>query len=64
MDFNKEYLALAAQLGDIQYKMQLLQDQQAKILEQIKQLDKLAGMANEKKESEAKRNNSGDNSPA
>ena len=64
MNFNEQYMVLAAKLGDIQYKLTLLKIEQEKTIEEIKQLDKLAGLVNAQKDETAQGNNAGNNSPA
>lgn len=64
MDLNKQYEQLAAQLGDIVYKLHLLDAAKAEVLDKIKELDKLAGIMNAKKnEAEAESLPDGTNSP-
>lgn len=66
MDLNKQYELLAAQLGDITYKMILLESAKADLIEKIKELDKLAGMMNadaKKNEAQAESLSDGANSP-
>lgn len=48
MDISKQYEQLAAQLGDIVYKLTLYEAMKADVLEKIKKLDELAGMLNAK----------------
>ncbi len=58
MDFSKQYGELAARLGDIEYKLSLLNVQKEMLIETIKQLDALAGKvrASETQESSSKGN--------
>lgn len=44
MDLNQRYAKLAAQLGDIDYKLYTLGEQRLEILRQLRALDELAGM--------------------
>lgn len=50
MDIQTSYAKLAARLGDIMYKLHLLQDEQQRVLAEIRELDKLAGMMAKKDE--------------
>lgn len=65
VDFNTIYKELAAQLGDISYKIRALEVMREETINAIKKLDNLAAKAkeNEAKENQAKRNSSGSNSP-
>lgn len=45
MDFNKLYAELAAKLGDLEYKLYVLQKQRESLLKSIEQLDQAAGLA-------------------
>lgn len=45
MDFNDAYAKLATQLGDICYRLELMQLMKDNVLAQIKRLDELAGEA-------------------
>lgn len=63
MNIAQQYKELASKLGDIYYKLQILKQQEAEVIEQIKQLDHVAGLlkgANEK----LKANPAGSNSPS
>lgn len=53
MDLQKQYQELAAQLGDICYKLQLLEQHKQKLISDIKKLDELAGMMAKKDSNEA-----------
>jgi hypothetical protein len=43
MDFKAQYAKLAAMLGDVTYKIELLGAERAKLLSEIRELDALAG---------------------
>lgn len=64
MDLSKQYEMLAAQLGDVCYKLNLLEQHKESILQQIRALDKLAGeMKNEAQEKNTEVSPAGTNSP-
>lgn len=48
MNFNQEYTRLATLLGDVEFKLALYTEQKQTILSQIKEIDKLAGLAKQK----------------
>lgn len=65
MSLLKKYEQLASQLGDVTYKLLMLQEKQKELIAQIKNLDEVAGMLNaEKKETKAESSTGGTNSPA
>lgn len=53
MDLQKQYEALAAQLGDVCYKLTLLEQHKESLILEIKKLDELAGMMAKKDTNEA-----------
>ena len=53
MDLQKQYEALAAQLGDVCYKLTLLEQHKESLILEIKKLDELAGMMAKKDANEA-----------
>lgn len=54
MDIQKQYQTLAAQLGDICYKLTLLEQHKTNLIIEIKKLDELAGMMAKKEANETK----------
>lgn len=65
MDIQKQYELLAAQLGDVVYKLELLEQHKTSLMQQIKKLDALAGrLANEAEEKNAEERAAGTDSPA
>lgn len=68
MDITQEYRKLAMTLGDIMYKLALLENAKAETLEKIKKLDQLAAMtkgtqSNEATNTATESNSAGSNSP-
>lgn len=53
MDLQKQYETLAAQLGDVCYKLTLLEQHKESLILEIKKLDELAGMIAKKDANEA-----------
>lgn len=53
MDLQKQYETLAAQLGDVCYKLTLLEQHKESLIVEIKKLDELAGMMAKKDANEA-----------
>lgn len=47
MDYNKRYEILASQLGDIMFKIMLLEQEKSKLLAAILELNNLAGQPHE-----------------
>lgn len=70
MNLQKRYEQLASQLGDICYKLMLLEEHKNKLIAEIKKLDDIASMmakkesASETKESEIKSVPNRTNSPS
>lgn len=64
MQFNEMYKELAAQLGDVTYKILALQTEQQRLVEAIKQLDNLARTTHEAQKAKAQSSATGDSSPA
>jgi small-conductance mechanosensitive channel len=62
--FNEMYKELAAQLGDVTYKIQALQTEQQRLVDAIKQLDNLARTTHETQKAKAQGSPAGDSSPA
>lgn len=53
---TKKYEELAKQLGDVTYKLLVLQQKQQELIAEIKKLDELAGLINaQKNETQIKR---------
>ena len=64
MQFNEMYKELAAQLGDVTYKITALQTEQQRLMDAIKQLDNLARTTHETQKAKAQSSTAGDSSPA
>lgn len=65
MDLVKKYEELAKQLGDVTYKLLVLQEKQEELIAEIKALDEAAGILNgQKKEKNLEVRQGGANSPA
>lgn len=47
MNITERYQKLAAELGDTEYKLTILREKRDQLIEQIKQLDALAGILKE-----------------
>ena len=47
MNVSERYQKLAAELGDVEYKLTILREKRNQLIEQVKQLDALAGMLKE-----------------
>jgi hypothetical protein len=53
MDFNLVYKELAAQLGDVTYKLKALETEQRKLIETIARLDAAAAQASKEQNGKA-----------
>ena len=56
MSINEQYEQLAKQLGDVVYKIVLLEQHKENLLKQIKALDELAGKLKEQQNEQEKKN--------
>lgn len=65
MDFSKKYEQLAAQLGDVTFKLLVLKEKQEELITEIKKLDQLAGLLNGQAEkANTQKHSGGNDSPA
>lgn len=65
MDFSKKYEQLAAQLGDVTFKLLVLKEKQEELIAEIKKLDQLAGLLHGQAEkANTEKRPGGDDSPA